>query len=129
MFRVLRVFGLLCVTSAAARGQGTAGGTLDVLLINGRVLDGGGNPWMRQDVGLRCGRIAWLGLASRDRRVARDSVDIRGLYVAPGFIDMHSHANFDTDRGRAAVPLLTQGITTVVLGIDGGGSNRLREEF
>ena len=102
---------------------------LDVLLINGRVLDGAGNPWVRQDVGIRGDRIAWLGLASHEKPVARDTVDIGGMYLAPGFIDMHSHADFDNPRGRAAVPLLTQGITTAILGIDGGGSNNVRAEL
>jgi N-acyl-D-amino-acid deacylase len=102
---------------------------LDVLLVNGRVLDGAGNPWVRQDIGIRGDRIAWIGLAAREKPVARDTVDIRGMYLAPGFIDMHSHADFDNARGRAAVPLLTQGITTVLLGIDGNGSNRIRDEF
>lgn len=125
---MLRLLGAaaLCAIAGAAGAQST---NLDVLLVNGRVLDGAGNPWTRLDVGLRGDRIAWLGLASRDRPSARDTVDIRGLYVAPGFIDMHSHANLDTEHGRAALPLLTQGITTAVLGIDGGGNNRLSEEF
>lgn len=102
---------------------------LDVLFINGRVLDGAGNPWIRQDVGIRGDRIAWLGLASRDKPVARDTIDIGGKYLAPGFIDVHSHAEFEHARGRAAVSFLTQGITTAVLGIDGGGSNNVQQEF
>lgn len=102
---------------------------LDVLFVNGRVLDGAGNPWVRQDVGVRGDRIVWLGLASRDKPAARDTVDVAGKYLAPGFIDMHSHADFDNARGRAAVPVLTQGITTVLLGIDGAGTNRVAEEF
>src|SRR5687768_12303831 len=93
---ICRVSALAILSNASiARAQEID--VLDVLLVNGRVLDGAGNPWMRQDVGLRGDRIAWLGLASRDRPQARDTVDIRGLYVAPGFIDMHSHADFDTD--------------------------------
>ena len=101
---------------------------LDVLLINGRVLDGAGNPWVRQDVGIRGDRIAFLGLAFRDKPVARDTVDISGKYLAPGFIDMHSHAEFENARDRAAVPILTQGITTVLVGIDGSGNNRIAEQ-
>lgn len=100
---------------------------LDVLLINGRVLDGAGSPWVRQDVGIRGDRIAFVGLAFRDKPVARDTVDISGKYLAPGFIDMHSHAEFENARDRAAVPILTQGITTVLVGIDGSGNNRIRQ--
>jgi N-acyl-D-amino-acid deacylase len=116
--------------AAGARSPDAAvGAPFDVLLLNGRVLDGAGNPWMRLDVGVRGDRIAWLGLASRDRVEALDTVDTGGLYIAPGFIDMHSHAGFENDRGRAAVPLLAQGITTVVLGIDGGGNNRVSDAY
>jgi len=115
--------------AAAPAGTGTQTPPLDVLFVNGRVLDGAGNPWVRRDVGTRGNRIAWLGLASNEHPVARDTVDISGRYLAPGFIDMHSHADFDVDYGRAAHPLLAQGITTVVLGIDGAGTNRVRDEY
>ncbi|MFN0179530.1 MAG: serine hydrolase [Gemmatimonadales bacterium] len=127
-----RIVGMVydAITDAAVpTGNRQQPALLDVLFLNGRVLDGAGNPWVRQDVGTRGDRIAWLGLASHERPVARDTVDIRGLYLAPGFIDMHSHADFSVDYGRAARPLLAQGITTVVLGIDGAGTNRVREEF
>jgi N-acyl-D-amino-acid deacylase len=117
---------LLAAVTASASAQQAP---LDLLILNGRVLDGAGNPWVRQDLAIRGDRIAWIGLAGRDRPAARDTLDASGLYVAPGFIDLHSHASFSTDYGRQALPLLTQGITTVVLGIDGGGENRLREEF
>lgn len=129
---------LLAASAASGRAQETTAGRppgaarqapFDVLLLNGRVLDGAGNPWMRLDVGLRGDRITWLGLAAPDHAEARDTVDAGGLYIAPGFIDMHSHAGLDNARGRAAVPLLTQGITTVVLGIDGGGNNRVSDAF
>ncbi|HEV8363135.1 MAG TPA: hypothetical protein VGQ52_06430, partial [Gemmatimonadaceae bacterium] len=56
---------------AAAQGP-----PLDVLLINGRVLDGAGNPWVRQDIGIRRDRIAYVGLISVDHPTARDTVDV-----------------------------------------------------
>ena len=62
--------GLLLLLLLAARAE--AQQALDVLFINGRVLDGAGNPWIRQDVGIRGERIAWLGVASRDKPIARD---------------------------------------------------------
>src|SRR5688500_15758766 len=71
-----RLIAVLLLLTAPARAQ-----QLDVLIVNGRVLDGAGNPWVRQDVGVRGDRIAWIGLASRDKPVARDTVDIRGLYL------------------------------------------------
>ena len=102
----------------------------DILLRGGRVLDGTGNPWFRADVGIRDGRIARVGdlsAAAADR-----VIDLDGRYVVPGFIDIHSHADQGLDaegdagsegaRRRAAPNLVSQGITTVVINQDGGGS-------
>jgi N-acyl-D-amino-acid deacylase len=93
----------------------------DVLIVNGRVLDGSGNPDFHADVGIRGDRIVALG-ALRGR-VARRIIDARGLYVAPGFIDIHSHADgalaSDDSLARGAPNLVTQGITTVLGAPDG----------
>ena len=102
----------------------------DILLRGGRVLDGTGNPWFRADVGIRGGRIARVGdlsAAAADR-----VIDLDGRYVVPGFIDIHSHADqglyaegdagSEGARRRAAPNLVSQGITTVVINQDGGGS-------
>ena len=100
----------------------------DVLIRGGRVLDGSGNPWMRADVAIRDDRIAAVGdLAGA---TARDVIDAGGLYVAPGFIDAHSHAGggLTDDTLSAAEPLLAQGITTVVINPDGGGAVDLEEQ-
>ena len=103
--------------------------TVDVLLFGGRVLDGAGNPWVRRDVGIRGDRIAFVGDAAIAGIGARDTVDVTGLLVTPGFWDVHSHAELETDDGRTAVPQLYQGITTVVLGLDGGGESAVDSVF
>lgn len=93
----------------------------DVILRNGRVLDGSGNPWFRADVGIRGDRIVAVGnLAEAKGGVERD---VTGLYVAPGFIDTHTHAGEGLARAELshARPLLAQGITTVLVNPDGGG--------
>jgi N-acyl-D-aspartate/D-glutamate deacylase len=99
-----------------------------VLIRNGRVLDGMGNPWIRADVLLRGDRIVavgHLGDVAADR-----TIDATGLYVAPGFIDTHSHAG----EGLAspglshARPLLAQGLTTIFANPDGGGPVDLAEQ-
>lgn len=93
----------------------------DVILRNGRVLDGTGNPWFRADVALRGDRIAAVGdLAGA---TAPTELDATGLYVAPGFIDVHSHAagGLATPGLSAAHPLLAQGLTTIFSNPDGGG--------
>lgn len=124
MVRTLFAWALCGATVLAAQDR-----PLDLLLINGQVLDGAGNPWVRQDVGILGGRIAFVGNARNARVTARDTVDIVGLVLTPGFVDMHSHAEFDTPHGRAALSFLYQGITTAVIGVDGGGRNNIRETF
>ena len=98
----------------------------DLLLSGGRVIDGTGNPWFSADVGIRSGRIVAVG--NLEGRKATHTLDVTGLVVAPGFIDLHSHADgLDEDglrsndpKRRAAPNLVTQGVTTVVVNQDGG---------
>jgi len=93
----------------------------DVLIRNGRVLDGAGSPAFLADVGIRGGRIAAVGRLANAS--ATRVIDAAGLYVVPGFIDMHSHADraltSDNVEMRRAANLAIQGITTVVVGPDG----------
>jgi N-acyl-D-aspartate/D-glutamate deacylase len=98
----------------------------DILIRNGRVVDGTGAPWYRADVGIRQGRIAAIGRL-KDAKALRP-VDAAGLIVAPGFIDMMGQTArpFIKDR-HAAFNLLTQGITTINCG-EGGSDAPLGEE-
>lgn len=101
--------------------------SFDLLIRNGRVLDGTGNPWFYADIGIRAGRIAAVG--QLDEATATRVIDAAGLVVAPGFIDIHSHADDgsrpeggfrDRDARRRAAPnLVAQGVTTVVVNQDG----------
>lgn len=98
---------------------------LDVVILNGRVMDGSGNPWMRADVAIRDGRIVAVGqLAST---AASTTIDAAGAFVTPGFIDVHSHAAESIARAelRQARPILAQGVTTIVVNPDGGGPSDL----
>ena len=98
----------------------------DVLLRGGRVLDGSSTPWFYADVALNGDRIAAVGKLSD--ATAKLVVDAREFYVAPGFIDGHSHAGPALARNStlaAAAPILTQGITTVFVNHDGGGPTDL----
>jgi N-acyl-D-aspartate/D-glutamate deacylase len=117
------LFGALTLLALALpAGEPALAQSYDLILRGGRVLDGTGNPWFAADVALRDGRIAAVGRL--DGAQARRVVDIGGLYIAPGFIDGHSHAGSGlTEPGlNAAQPLLAQGITTVFVNPDGGGS-------
>ncbi len=93
----------------------------DILLRNGRLLDGAGNPWVRGDVAIRGDRIVAVGRLDGWR--GREEVELGELYLAPGFIDAHSHAGpglASEDRSHA-FPQLAQGVTTVFVNPDGGG--------
>ncbi len=99
------------------------------LIIGGTVYDGSGGPSRQADVGLDQGRIVFIGNAAAENIQARNTIDATGLWVTPGFIDAHSHAELDQDYGRDALPYLYQGITTVVLGLDGGGGANVGERL
>ena len=99
----------------------------DLLIRNARVLDGTGNPWFPADIAVRGGRIAAVGALAN--APATRTIDAGGKYVAPGFIDIHSHADDGSGAGgglrdpdsirRSAPNLVSQGITTVVVNQDG----------
>ena len=97
----------------------------DVLFVGGRVLDGAGNPWVARDVGVTGERITHVGPPGSASAGAWDTVDIEGLLLTPGFFDAHSHAELEREDGREALEFLHQGITTVVVGLDGGGTNEV----
>ncbi len=111
------VFAIVAVTSIGS----LEAQDFDIIIRNGRVLDGTGSPEFLADVGIRGDEIVALGKLTD--ATARRVIDASGLYVVPGFIDMHSHADrgFESDNVemRRAPNLVTQGITTVVGGPDG----------
>lgn len=126
-----RGVGLCCaalITCFASAG-GQSAPTVDVLLAGGHVLDGAGNPWVRADVGVTGDRITFVGMAAANGVTARDTVDVTGFLVTPGFWDMHSHAELEEEWGKGADLFLHQGITSVVLGLDGGGTNEIARVF
>ena len=86
----------------------------DLLIKNARVIDGSGSPWFRADVGVKGGRICFVGLAGNAEAV--ETVDAEDLFLAPGFIDIHSHTDqnvFGSPRGESRI---LQGVTTELVG-------------
>ncbi len=101
----------------------------DVVIRGGRVLDGTGNPFFHADVAIDEGRIVLIGNVPDGR--ADRTIDARGLYVTPGFIDMHSHAMnaFRDPELRLDRQSLTQGIVTALLNPDGGNLWPIRDHL
>lgn len=104
----------LLISVAAAVGAQE----FDLVIQDGRVVDGTGSPWFAADIGITGDRIASIG-PLRDARAKR-RIRATGLIVAPGFIDMHSHAGGSVRNNPALESLVRQGITTALEGQDGG---------
>ena len=93
------------------------------LVLRGAVLhDGTGAPGARADVAIESGRITGIGAGLSGSRV----IDLGGLVLAPGFVDIHSHGDGTLDEDGRAESLIRQGITTIVAGQDGGSRPDLR---
>jgi N-acyl-D-amino-acid deacylase len=89
----------------------------DLLLRGGRVIDGAGNSWYRADVGIAADRIAAVGRLERES--AARTIEVDGLFVCPGFVDMHTHSDLQLLANPAHEAKVHQGVTLEVLGHDG----------
>jgi N-acyl-D-amino-acid deacylase len=103
--------GLALLLPSPAHGEEFA---YDLAIRGGRVVDGSGNPWFHADVAVKGDRVVAVmrDLAGEARR----EIDAKGLIVAPGFIDMHSHSDFLLLEDGDAQSKVRQGVTTEVLG-------------
>jgi N-acyl-D-amino-acid deacylase len=97
-------------------------GKLDILIVNGKIIDGSGKGPRKADVGIRGDRIAFVGDAKKSHIEAARTIDASGLIVAPGFIDPHTHtlADLTNSQTKSNQAYLMQGVTTVITGNDGG---------
>jgi N-acyl-D-amino-acid deacylase len=111
----VRVFLLLIALASPLAAQPAP--PHDLLVRGGTVLDGSGRPRFAADVWVLGGHIAAVG--TQAGAVARDTLNARGLFVAPGFINLHSHA--EPWGLPTADNMLSQGVTTEILNADGGG--------
>ncbi len=99
----------------------------DLVIRNGRVVDGTGNPWVYADVAIQNGRIARVGtIPPAD---AKQTIDATGLIVAPGFIDVHTHIESSLAAQPGAHNFIYDGVTTVITGNCGGSSSSLKTYF
>jgi N-acyl-D-amino-acid deacylase len=97
----------------------------DVLIRNGRIIDGTGSPWYAGDVGIRGGRIVAIGTLNG---AARQTVDASGMVVAPGFIDMLGQSEMSILVDPRLPSKIFQGITTEVTG-EGGSAGPLDDSI
>jgi N-acyl-D-aspartate/D-glutamate deacylase len=124
MVRLLPVILALVVVSASVSSQSQPS-TYDVILRGGTIYDGSGGLSYTADVGVINGRIA--AIANLSGRRALTEIDAGGLYVAPGFINIHSHPI--QDGLTRAYNMLTQGVTTEIVNPDGGGPLDIAEQL
>ncbi|MFF8956590.1 amidohydrolase family protein [Streptomyces sp. NPDC014894] len=92
---------------------------MDLVIRDTRVIDGGGGPSYRADVGLRDGRVAAIRREGEASLTGTRTLDAAGLALSPGFIDMHAHSDLALLRDPGHEAKVAQGVTLEVLGQDG----------
>jgi len=92
----------------------------DILITNGKILDGTGNSWYYGNLAVKNGKIAAMGRTVTG--TAKKTIDAKGLIVAPGFIDVHTHLEDDEKKDPNATSFILDGVTTCITG-NCGSSN------
>jgi N-acyl-D-amino-acid deacylase len=101
--------------------------TADIIIKNGRVLDGTGNSWFLADVAIKGGKIFKIGKLNDFK--ATKTIDAKGLYVTPGFIDVHGHIEEGIIKTPTANNYIHDGVTTVITGNCGGSADNMKRFF
>lgn len=116
----------LLAARAGSAAAAPAPARADLVLRGGTVFDGSGASPVDADVAITGGRISAIG--PRLAAQGGDEIDVRGLAVAPGFVDIHSHGDGSLNADPRAASVVRQGITTIVAGQDGGSRAPSRGE-
>ena len=95
----------------------------DLVIKNARIVDGTGNPWFRGSIAIKNGRIERVGFF--DTSGAKQTIDVRGQIVAPGFIDVHTHVE-DIYDNPTAENFIRMGVTSLITGNCGGSELDVR---
>ncbi|HEX8130472.1 MAG TPA: D-aminoacylase [Pyrinomonadaceae bacterium] len=117
---------------AGANSAASAAPAYDLIITNGRIIDGTGNPWFRADIAVKNGRIVRVGNivpqghGAPSLSLAREIVDARNQIVAPGFIDVHTHAEGIYNQ-PAAENFVRMGVTSLVTGNCGSSATDIGE--
>jgi len=122
----LRLVAVLLVGACGKGETGNGKGAYDLIMKNGWIVDGTGNPRYRGDVAVRGDRIAAVGFLGGAQ--ARETLDVRGLVVSPGFIDMMGQSEINALIDNRVFSKITQGVTTEVTG-EGGSVAPLTDQL
>ncbi len=99
----------------------------DIIIKNGKVIDGTGNSWFYADVAIKDGKI--ISIQKNIQLTATKIIDAKGLIVAPGFIDVHTHIEDDEVKNPLATNFIYDGVTTVITGNCGLSRVDLKKYF
>ena len=97
----------------------------DVLIINGKIIDGTGNNWYYGSIAVKDGKILAIGRGINPS--ATKTIDAKGLFIAPGFIDVHTHVEDDETKDPTAASFIYDGVTTVVTGNCGSSNTDIKK--
>ena len=100
---------------------------VDIIIKNGKILDGTGNSWYYGDIAIKDGRIVKIGKFKNIK--AAKEIDASGMFVSPGFIDVHTHIEDNEDANPLACNFIYDGVTSVVTGNCGSSNVDLEKYF
>lgn len=106
--------GALALALTASPHLGAQGARYDVIIRNGHIVDGTGNPWFAADVAVQNGRIAAIGRLAGAQ--ATRVIDATGLIVSPGYIDLHTHSELPLLQDGTSQSKVRQGVTLDIMG-------------
>lgn len=101
--------------------------TYDLIILNGKLVDGSGNPWYYADVAIQNGKVVRVG--NLKDATSKKVIDATGLIVAPGFIDVHAHIEGGEMTTPTADNFIHDGVTSVVTGNCGGSNLNIETYF
>ena len=116
---------LIAASGAIVAAQPPPSPRYETILRRGTIVDGTGGRLYQADVGIHNGHLARIGNLSNETALVE--IDVAGLYVAPGFINIHSHAS--PAALATAENMLTQGVTTEIVNPDGGGPPDIAQQL
>jgi N-acyl-D-aspartate/D-glutamate deacylase len=102
------------IRGSLAADRSAAKEPYDIVIINGRLIDGSGNPWFYADLGIKGGKIVKIGKVAA--KAGKRVIDAKGMTVAPGFIDLHTHTDRPALADGNVESKIRQGVTFDVIG-------------